>query len=417
MKNLKYSLLHQLIIISVVIAILLFFCLRLFLPKFLLPIYEKNIYQTLNRPINEVTTEKVFDDDVAYIYITNDEVIVSENLSNIININHEQILKNITSKQGKFTLKNQTYYYVQVSNGYITKITLTNDKFVKQIKKDILYAIFPILFITFLIILIIIAWWSRNLVIKIEHLKEKIDNLDNDDYVDNFCYRTYDEFKVLSDAIDNMRKTIKEQDEYKNQMYQNISHDFKTPLTVIKSYIEAMNDGVQDKAEGMKIIEQQVDKLELKVHSLLYLNKINYIKDSNFSNEQLIDVAPIIEASVSKFKIQRSDIEWNVSISDKKRVFHGSDDMWEAVIDNILNNFIRYAEKEIRITVKNNRIVFYNDGPNIDDKILDDIFTPYRKGIKGQFGLGLSIVKKTVALLNYEITVKNEKKGVSFIIK
>lgn len=417
MKNLKYSLLHQLIIISVIIAILLFFCLRLFLPKFLLPIYEKNIYQTLNRPINEVTTEKVFDDDVAYIYITNDEVIVSENLSNIININPEQILKNITSKQGKFTLKNQTYYYVQVSNGYITKITLTNDKFVKQIKKDILYAIFPILFITFLIILIIIAWWSRNLVVKIEHLKEKIDNLDNDDYVDNFCYRTYDEFKVLSDAIDNMRKTIKEQDEYKNQMYQNISHDFKTPLTVIKSYIEAMNDGVQDKAEGMKIIEQQVDKLELKVHSLLYLNKINYIKDSNFSNEQLIDVAPIIEASVSKFKIQRSDIEWNVSISDKKRVFHGSDDMWEAVIDNILNNFIRYAEKEIRITVKNNRIVFYNDGPNIDDKILDDIFTPYRKGIKGQFGLGLSIVKKTVALLNYEITVKNEKKGVSFIIK
>lgn len=417
MKNLKYSLLHQLIIISVVIAILLFFCLRLFLPKFLLPIYEKNIYQTLNRPINEVATEKVFDDDVAYIYITNDEVIVSENLSNIININPEQILKNITSKQGKFTLKNQTYYYVQVSNGYITKITLTNDKFVKQIKKDILYAIFPILFITFLIILIIIAWWSRNLVIKIEHLKEKIDNLDNDDYVDNFCYRTYDEFKVLSDAIDNMRKTIKEQDEYKNQMYQNISHDFKTPLTVIKSYIEAMNDGVQDKAEGMKIIEQQVDKLELKVHSLLYLNKINYIKDSNFSNEQLIDIAPIIESSVSKFKIQRSDIEWNVSISDKKRVFHGSDDMWEAVIDNILNNFIRYAEKEIRITVKNNRIVFYNDGPNIDDKILDDIFTPYRKGIKGQFGLGLSIVKKTVALLNYEITVKNEKKGVSFIIK
>ena len=91
--------------------------------------------------------------------------------------------------------------------------------------------------------------------------------------------------------------------------------------------------------------------------------------------------------------------------------------MWETIIDNLLNNFMRYASNQIKITIKNGKINFYNDGPNINEDVLDDIFTPYTKGIKGQFGLGLSIVKKTITLLGYEIIVKNDKKGVNFMIK
>ena len=77
---------------------------------------------------------------------------------------------------------------------------------------------------------------------------------------------------------------------------------------------------------------------------------------------------------------------------------------------------MRYASKTIKITAKNNRLTLYNDGPNIDADFLDGIFTPFRKGVKGEFGLGLSIVKKTLHLMDYDISVKNEKKGVSFTI-
>ena len=77
---------------------------------------------------------------------------------------------------------------------------------------------------------------------------------------------------------------------------------------------------------------------------------------------------------------------------------------------------MRYADKTIKITAKNNRLTLYNDGPNIDPALLEGIFTPFRKGIKGEFGLGLSIVKKTLNILGYDITIKNEKKGVSFHI-
>ena len=63
-----------------------------------------------------------------------------------------------------------------------------------------------------------------------------------------------------------------------------------------------------------------------------------------------------------------------------------------------------------------NKIILYNDGPNIDKEVLTNIFTPYEKGVKGVFGLGLSIVKKTLAFLDYDINIVNEKNGVKFII-
>ena len=91
--------------------------------------------------------------------------------------------------------------------------------------------------------------------------------------------------------------------------------------------------------------------------------------------------------------------------------------MWETIIDNLLNNFMRYAKKEIKITIKNQKIILFNDGEKIDKSIINNIFTPYEKGLNGMFGLGLSIVKKTLELLNYDIEVTNVKNGVTFTIK
>ncbi|MDY4996456.1 MAG: ATP-binding protein, partial [Bacilli bacterium] len=112
----------------------------------------------------------------------------------------------------------------------------------------------------------------------------------------------------------------------------------------------------------------------------------------------------------------RPDVKFVLDIDKKSTIFRGSADMWEAIIDNILNNFMRYAKKEVKITVKNKKIILFNDGENIDENVLNNIFTPYEKGLKGVFGLGLSIVRKTLHLLDYDITIENVKNGVKFTI-
>ncbi len=413
----KTTLYRQLISLAVIICGIIFISLGLLLPKLLLPIYEKNIYQYLKQPLEliESNVDKVEFEDIAYLYVVDNKVIVSENLKEIINIDTKQILDRINNEYGKFTYLGKTYYYYNIDTEYINKIAITNNDYLLEIRADIMKTLLPVIIGTLLITIGIIILWANQIVTKIYHLKEKVDNLDNDDYVDKYEYMVDDELSTLNKAIDDMKSTLKKQEEYKNQMYQNISHDFKTPLTVIKSHMEAIEDGIMDPQTGGSIIKEQINKLEIKVHSLLYLNKLVYLKDIE-KKDETIDIKPIIESSVNKFKIQRPDVNFIVNISGKT-VFNGTLDMWEAIIDNLLNNFMRYALKEIKITIKNNKITLYNDGPHIDPDILNNIFTPYKKGIKGQFGLGLSIVKKTLNLLGYEISVNNEKKGIIFIIK
>ncbi len=423
MKPLKNNLMKQLVTIGIIIVLIIALSLIILLPRLLLPIYEKNIYEYLKKPLELIdidinSNDNVTSSDVAYIYIKNNgDIVTSSNYSNIINASYDIVLEKMDNEYGKFYFQGRNYYYYTMSVNGDYRVSISTNNYVLEIRKDILFTIYPILFITLLIISALLVFWASNLALKIEHLKEKIDNLDNDDYVDSYDYLVDDELKVLSEAIDDMKLHLKKEEEYKNQMYQNISHDFKTPLTVIKSYIEAVDDGVESTETATKVIKEQINKLEIKVHSLLYLNKLNYIKDFNEYKNSQVDLSQILSSCVEKFKIQRPDIEFKICIMDKKTIFNGTSDMWETIIDNLLNNFMRYASKQIKITIKNGKINFYNDGPNINEDVLDDIFTPYTKGIKGQFGLGLSIVKKTITLLGYEIIVKNDKKGVNFMIK
>jgi len=422
MKN-KFTLTEQLLYICILIVSIIVISLGLILPKTLLPIYEENLYNYLKQPLNFIENVEVINDkinsEIAFIYINNniDTITISENLNTIINIdNIDKIVNKINNKYGKIKHNTKTYYYYLVGNSKEKKIAITNDKYIKEMKKNIFSIILLIVGITFVIVSIIILAWSNKLVNRIKKLKEKIDNIENDDYKHEIDDNYEDELHTLDIAVDNMRKYLKENDLYRNRMYQNISHDFKTPITVMKSYIEASEDGIETKEKSLEIIKEQLNKLEIKVHSLLYLNKLNYIKEQKENLNVKTNISSLINSSVDKFKVARPDVKFILE-TDKNTIFRGSSDMWEAIIDNILNNFIRYANKTVKITIKNSKITFYNDGPNIDDNVLNNIFTPYEKGIKGVFGLGLSIVKKTLQFLKYDITIENVKNGVKFIIK
>lgn len=422
----KKSLVNQLIIVCVFFLLIIVTFLGVILPNNLIPVYEANVYNYLRQPLSFLQDEEDINNnkistEVAYLYINSNNVIsISNNISKIIDIKDIDKLVsnlNLSKETGKFKYKRNTYYYVVSGNINQVKVALTNDNYITDMKQEIYLIIFRLIGIPFTLVSLFILAWSNNLVNRIKKIKEKIDNLNNENYTPKPVDSRYiDELYILDNAVSNMQQYLKEQEEYKNQMYQNISHDFKTPITVMTSYIEAYEDGIESNEETIKVLKEQLKKLETKVHSLLYLNKLNYFKDKKDNLKEQYDVTLAINAAVDKFKMSRPDVKFVVDYNDKHTLFRGSADMWEAIIDNILNNFIRYAKKEIKITVKNNKIILYNDGENIDENVLNNIFTPYEKGIKGVFGLGLSIVKKTLHFLNYDITIENIKNGVKFTI-
>ena len=401
------------------IFVILFIILGLVLPKMLIPVAENNIYNYLREPLQLVNANvdyKLLDTEIAYIYVVGDSVLTTKNLQDELGIdNVSSLMKKITNEYGKLKYKHKYYYYYAIENERVKKIAITNDSYINKTKTEILGSIFPVVLGTCLLIGLILVAWSTIIVKKTEKLKDKVDNIDNPDYNHKIDFEVDDEIKSLGLAIEDMRLSLINQEEYRNQMYQNISHDFKTPLTVIKSYIEAVDDKVEDEATALKVIKEQTSKLEQKVHSLLYLNKLDYLKDSKNIELVPVDMEKIIKTEVEKFKFYRKELNFIVEY-DKKSQFVGTVENWETILDNLLGNFIRYATTTIKITAKQNKLILYNDGDNISNDYLEGIFTPFRKGIKGQFGLGLSIVKKTLNIMNYDITINNEKKGVSFII-
>ena len=415
----KLNLSKQLFYIIVIVFVIFFISIGIILPKTVIPVAEKNIYSYLSEPLKLMQSDfnkELTSSEVAYLYIINDKIVNSDNLSDVLEIENTSILKKyLTNDYGKFIYKHKTYYYYKVQNSGITRIALTGDSYIRKTKESILNAVIPIILIMFLLIGMVLILWSTMIVLKIDRLKQKVDNIDREDYNHKINFKIDDEIKSLGLALEDMRISLKDQEEYRNQMYQNISHDFKTPLTVIKSYVEAVQDGVEDENTALKVIGEQTNKLEQKVHSLLYLNKLDYLKDSKDIKVVAVDMKKILEDEISKFKFQKKDIKFILDM-DKRSKYYGTVEHWETILDNLLGNFMRYANTTIKIIAKNNKIILFNDGDNIDDDLLNGIFTPFRKGIKGQFGLGLSIVKKTLNIIGYDIVIKNEKKGVSFII-
>mgnify|MGYP004522031261 FL=1 len=415
----KPNLTEQLLFICIVIVAIMIISLGIILPRNLLPIYEDNLYNYLGESLNILDSPEnsKINSEVAYIYVNNENIYISNNLNKVIGLDSpKEILSKINKEEGKFLYNKKVYYYSTITTNNTKKIALTGSSYINDMRISIFKIILLVVGITFIIVSMVILIWSNNLVNRIKKLKEKIDNLNNDNYNHKIKYDYEDEISTLEVALEKMRVYLKEEEEYKNQMYQNISHDFKTPITVMKSYIEAFEDGVITDKEAVKVSKEQLSKLEGKVHSLLYLNKLNYFKDKKDIIKERCDVSKVVFDSVDKFSLVRNDVKFTLDIDEKNTIFKGSSEMWEAIIDNILNNFIRYANKEIKITIKNNKITLFNDGPNIDKDVLNNIFSPFEKGVNGVFGLGLSIVKKTLTFLNYDINIQNTKNGVKFII-
>ena len=179
--NLKNSLYRQLFTIAIILFTIINVSVVVILPRTLVPLYEKAIYNYLENPLdfvkNDFNDQKI-DSLIAYIYVNNG-VVTSLNTESVIDLDAEQILNNIRYTQGKFKYKNKYYYYNTKSgnNGYKV-IAITDDTYLKELKSDLFKTLFPILIITLLIILLIVAWWSRLLAGKILILKEKVDNLD-----------------------------------------------------------------------------------------------------------------------------------------------------------------------------------------------------------------------------------------------
>ena len=161
----------------------------------------------------------------------------------------------------------------------------------------------------------------------------------------------------------------------------------------------------------MDVILENADRLEHKVKSLLYLNRLDYLSAEE-SELKPFPIKDLIEHIVMQMEAMQH-IHIETDLDDV--AFIGNEEHWRVAIENIIDNASRYMKSVIMITLKKDTLIIYNDGDPIDEDKKEDLFNPYVKGVKGQFGLGLSIVAKIADMYGYDIHAENKDAGVAFI--
>ncbi|GAA3411627.1 HAMP domain-containing sensor histidine kinase [Paenibacillus hodogayensis] len=276
----------------------------------------------------------------------------------------------------------------------------------------------------FLIVLLLLSsipciWLARYLSRPLSRMERQVKRMSEGNWHEPFESGRRDEIGRLSHAFDEMRQRLLRQDETQQALLQNISHELKTPVMIVRNYAQSIVDGIYPRGslEGsVDTILQETDRLMERVYELLSLSRLQYVSSREVPH-QWFNVDDVVQETVERLRFRRPEIHWVVEPPSWR--IHGNVDQWQVVFENLLDNQIRYARQQISITASVNdslmRIIeIRNDGPQLEAALLERLFEPYRTGSNGQFGLGLSIVRHILNSYGAQIEVSNEESGVIF---
>ena len=224
------------------------------------------------------------------------------------------------------------------------------------------------------------------------------------------------EFSILQKSFKNMLIRLKEQSQLQIDFVNNASHELKTPIFVIKGYIDMLNDwGKNDKEvldEGLIVLKKEIQNMQELTEKLLFLAKSkNLIAEKNNINldNVLKEVIDNLSFAYPKQKINYISSE----------IFIDSDiALLKLLFKNLIENAIKYGkDNPINIELKKEKkvtVIIEDFGVGISEKALPHIFERFYREDESRnreiksYGLGLSIVKEIINLLDIDIQVESQ---------
>ena len=242
---------------------------------------------------------------------------------------------------------------------------------------------------------------------------------------------SHDEIGYLSASLNYMATQLKDSDDYQKKIVANVSHDFRSPLTSIKGYVNAILDGTipyEMQERYLKIIAFESERLEKLTRSLLTLNELDMKK--RMMHIQRFDINDTIKNTAATFEgiCTSRQIRLELLLSGHELYVRADMEQIQQVLYNLLDNAIKFSNDnssvQIETTVKSGKVfVSVKDyGTGIPKESLGKIWDRFYKidASRGKdrkgTGLGLSIVKEIINAHNQNIDViSTEGVGTEFI--
>lgn len=201
---------------------------------------------------------------------------------------------------------------------------------------------------------------------------------------------------------------LKKLDEFKTKLYTNISHEFRTPLTLITGPIEKQLSKPEltekDKKE-LQMVQNNSKRLLNLVNQMLDLSKLETGHFKLAVKQDDLGVLLIQLAETFQYKAKQNHIDFKYKIQELKQVWFDRDIM-EKIVSNLLSNAVKYTPSSGNIlfeaTQNNGQLImsFINNGNTIPNEQLEKLFQRYYQNQKSTdgVGIGLSLVKELAIL-------------------
>lgn len=278
-----------------------------------------------------------------------------------------------------------------------------------------------------MLIAFFVCWFAAKTYLKpIKEITGRAKLLSNGDYSVSFPRGSYTEIDMLSETLDLAVDQFANYEQMRRDMIANVSHDMRTPLTMIKAYAEMIEnisgDNPEKRKEHLDVIISQTDKLSEFVSASLYLGKLQSgtveLHCRVFSLDEHVKaiVAQIEALDNGKHKFCVEAEPHSIVKADAGRI--------EQIIINLVNNSMKYGGDTITVRVRHIcekvRMEIIDNGSGIPEDKIHMVWTRYfcinpNDKDAGNTGVGLSIVKEIADLHGMEYGVESpDRAGTRF---
>lgn len=303
-------------------------------------------------------------------------------------------------------------------NGYI--ILFTSYKAIQN-STDVYLDVINTCFLIFLSILLLIFLYLYLITfVPLRRLTKAAREYSQGNYNYALVMKGLNDYKELGAAISYMSKELSKLDDYQKKFVANISHDFRSPLTSIKGFAEAIKDGTiprQQQDKYLDIILFETERLNKLTSNLLELNRFE--TKAALLDITSFDINSVIKKTAASFEgsCREKKISINLVFSARELYVNADMDKIQQVLYNLIDNAIKFSHSNSNIKISSEEkgekvfISVKDYGIGIPRDSLNRIWERFfktdasRGKDKRGTGLGLSITKEIIQAHNENITV------------
>jgi len=242
-------------------------------------------------------------------------------------------------------------------------------------------------------------------------------------------------FNEMADILTSNIEKLKEVEVLRRELIANVSHDLRTPIAIIRGYIETLQMKeetitVEDRRQYIQTVKESVEKLEKLVNELFELSKLeaNQVK----AKKEPFIISELVSDISNKYQLiaRTKNISISTDLSKELPPVYADVSLIERVMQNLIDNAMKFTPEGGKILISTNkdndtdvRITVTDTGIGIPENQREQIFGRYYTAnsfaeLKNSTGLGLAIAKKILDLHNSSLElISKENEGSSFIFR